>query len=195
MTANGVQNLEEGLMVKDLTSPYVVGEKSRSRQHWIKMKADYSDQTTNLDVLVLGAYWASGRARGGRFSSFLLGVQADEKERAEEEGFMAVDEEEGQRSVLSGRRFYTLGRTGSGFTTKDLEELHRYVDERGGWKRWQVSVYLNVLVIEPVEEVLHNHRSFMNTTSSIYASCTLRAIICSSICNGRLIRPASCPST
>lgn len=182
-------------MVKDLTSPYVVGEKSRSRQHWIKMKADYSDQTTNLDVLVLGAYWASGRSRGGRFSSFLLGVQADEKEREEEGGFMAVDDEEGQRSVLGGRRFYTLGRIGSGFMTKDLEELHRYVDQRGGWKRWQVSMHSKLLEIWLVEAVLHKCSFNEHDALIIYVVYMSSQLMLMTFILTRLIRRASCPST
>ena len=46
---------EEGLVVKDLTSPYLIGEKSRKSAKWVKMKPEYGDQTTDLDLIVLGA--------------------------------------------------------------------------------------------------------------------------------------------
>lgn len=35
---------EEGLVVKDLSSEYCIGEKSRQKAHWVKMKPEYSDQ-------------------------------------------------------------------------------------------------------------------------------------------------------
>jgi hypothetical protein len=37
---------EEGLVVKDLAAEYCVGEKSRQKAHWVKMKPEYSDQVT-----------------------------------------------------------------------------------------------------------------------------------------------------
>lgn len=45
---------EEGLVVKDLTSPYLIGEKSRKSAKWVKMKPEYGDQTTDLDLIVIG---------------------------------------------------------------------------------------------------------------------------------------------
>ena len=45
---------EEGLVVKDLTSKYYLGEKSRKTSKWIKMKPEYGDQTTDLDFVVIG---------------------------------------------------------------------------------------------------------------------------------------------
>ena len=38
---------EEGLVVKDLSSPYILGEASRTKQSpWVKLKPDYNDQVT-----------------------------------------------------------------------------------------------------------------------------------------------------
>ena len=37
-----LQNMEEGLMVKDLKSAYILGEKARGLQHWVKMKVSES---------------------------------------------------------------------------------------------------------------------------------------------------------
>jgi ATP-dependent DNA ligase len=42
---------EEGLMVKDLTSGYIIGKKAPK---WVKMKPEYGDQTTDLDLVVIG---------------------------------------------------------------------------------------------------------------------------------------------
>jgi len=77
------QNIEEGLLVKDLESPYVLGERGRGLQYWMKMKAEYSDLTTNLDVIVLGAYYSEGKRRSGRLASFLLGVAESPAEATE----------------------------------------------------------------------------------------------------------------
>lgn len=69
-----LQDMEEGLMVKDLSSAYLLGEKARGLQQWCKMKPEFSDQTTNLDVIVLGAYYSEGKRRSGRIASLLVGV-------------------------------------------------------------------------------------------------------------------------
>lgn len=45
---------EEGLVVKNLSSKYYLGEKSRKIAKWIKMKPEYGDQTTDLDFVVIG---------------------------------------------------------------------------------------------------------------------------------------------
>lgn len=38
------------------------------------MKPEYSDQTTNLDVCVVGGYYGDGSRRSGLLSHFLLAV-------------------------------------------------------------------------------------------------------------------------
>ena len=45
---------EEGLVVKDLTSRYELGELSGKIPKWVKMKPEYGDQTTDLDLVVIG---------------------------------------------------------------------------------------------------------------------------------------------
>ena len=67
------QDMEEGL-VKDLTSAYLLEGKARGLQQWCKMKPEFSDQTTNLDMIVLGAYSSEGKRRSGRVASLLVGV-------------------------------------------------------------------------------------------------------------------------
>lgn len=112
-----------------------------------RVQADYSDQTSNLDVLILGGYWAKGRARGGRFASFLVGVKDSSSGGSTGDplllsGMDQDDEDEEQQQPwanVGGVRFYTLGRTGSGFSTEDMAELHQHIEDRGGWKPWQVG--------------------------------------------------------
>jgi ATP-dependent DNA ligase len=69
---------EEGLVVKDGLSPYLLGMRSRQSQHWVKMKPEYSDLTRDLDLIILGAYFGEGSSmRGKGLSTFLLGIRDD----------------------------------------------------------------------------------------------------------------------
>src|SRR5206468_3285887 len=92
-----VENGEEGLVVKDALSIYELASRKDS---WVKMKPgtlkhllhwsaicsnhvhflfiDYGDLTTDIDVVILGAYYGEGRStRGKGLSTFLCGVKAD----------------------------------------------------------------------------------------------------------------------
>ncbi|KAG7366607.1 ATP dependent DNA ligase domain containing protein [Nitzschia inconspicua] len=61
----------EGLVVKDLASPYIMGE----RKYWWKFKPDYeSGEAVDIDVVILGASFATGLRDGGTPSSYLVGV-------------------------------------------------------------------------------------------------------------------------
>jgi hypothetical protein len=69
---------EEGLVVKDGFSPYLLGMRSRQSQNWVKMKPEYSDLTRDLDLIILGAYYGEGNSmRGKGLSTFLLGIRDD----------------------------------------------------------------------------------------------------------------------
>jgi len=66
---------QEGIMVKDLASPYVLGNASRSLGYWRKLKADYeiTGHAADIDCVVLGGYFATGNSMSGWMSSFLIG--------------------------------------------------------------------------------------------------------------------------
>ncbi|KAL3943081.1 MAG: hypothetical protein SGBAC_002814 [Bacillariaceae sp.] len=67
---------KEGIVIKDLASPYILGEPSRRRKHWFKFKPDYERATGNavdIDVVILGGTYASGLKHSGKMSSFLCG--------------------------------------------------------------------------------------------------------------------------
>ncbi|CAJ1953471.1 unnamed protein product [Cylindrotheca closterium] len=67
---------KEGIVIKDLASPYILGEPSRRRKHWFKFKPDYERATGNavdIDVVILGGTYASGLKHSGKISSFLCG--------------------------------------------------------------------------------------------------------------------------
>lgn len=104
----------EGLVVKNLSSPYQAGSRGF---HWIKLKATTSaleklregSKTANkildtVDCLVMGAY--KGRGKRARFGigGFLLGARRDDK-------------------------FYTISRLGSGLSDEQLREARRKVEK------------------------------------------------------------------
>jgi len=70
------QECEEGLIIKDLCAPYVY-ERGSS---WFKLKADYSKlgYASDIDVIVLGANYATGLGKAGLLSHFVIGCIDDE---------------------------------------------------------------------------------------------------------------------
>ncbi|EFC36977.1 predicted protein [Naegleria gruberi] len=59
---------EEGLVLKDLCSPY-----EPNARHWLKMKKDYlKGMADSVDLVVLGAYLGTG-SKGGLMSVFMMG--------------------------------------------------------------------------------------------------------------------------
>jgi ATP-dependent DNA ligase len=53
---------QEGIMIKNLNAPYMLGEASRYKGYWRKLKPDYdgssqSHPINDLDCLVLGGYF------------------------------------------------------------------------------------------------------------------------------------------
>ena len=51
-------NQEEGIVIKDIQSPYIPNDRSN---HWIKMKAAYMDGLGDtMDVLIIAGYYGKG---------------------------------------------------------------------------------------------------------------------------------------
>lgn len=57
-----------------------IGDKSRKCALWVKMKPEYSEQTEDMDVIVLAAGFANGKMRSGLLSKFLVGVAEPNEE-------------------------------------------------------------------------------------------------------------------
>jgi hypothetical protein len=66
---------QEGLIFKDLSTPYILGDTSRGLQYWLKLKADYEKlgHASDIDAIVLGAFYATGLSRSGQINHFLMG--------------------------------------------------------------------------------------------------------------------------
>ena len=66
----------EGIVLKDLAAPYILGTASRNRKYWHKFKPDYmktEGDVVDMDVVILGAYFATGLRHSGQLSHFLCG--------------------------------------------------------------------------------------------------------------------------
>ena len=63
----------EGLLFKDLSTPYYLGEESKTTRYWHKFKPDYfnGSAASDLDLIVIGAYYATGLRNSGKPSSLL----------------------------------------------------------------------------------------------------------------------------
>ncbi|MQL70275.1 hypothetical protein Taro_002562, partial [Colocasia esculenta] len=65
-----VENRDEGIVLKDLGSKWEPSDRSGK---WLKLKPDYIHAGADLDVLIIGGYFGSGR-RGGEVAQFLMGL-------------------------------------------------------------------------------------------------------------------------
>jgi hypothetical protein len=90
----------EGLVVKNLESVYTLHGRE---DDWIKVKPEYMDSLgEEVDVLVMGGFWGSGR-RGGTLSSFVCGVLDD--------------------SDPDQPKFLSFCKVGSGFSMEDFSKI------------------------------------------------------------------------
>lgn len=69
----------EGLVLKDLATPYGLGNRFRTKGYWFKLKDDYdrSGNAADIDVLVLGASFATGMRKAKLLNRFLVGCRED----------------------------------------------------------------------------------------------------------------------
>ncbi|CAK7345720.1 unnamed protein product [Dovyalis caffra] len=65
-----IENRAEGIVLKDLGSKWEPSDRSGK---WLKLKPEYIRAGSDLDVLIIGGYYGSGR-RGGEVAQFLLGL-------------------------------------------------------------------------------------------------------------------------
>ncbi|OAE29906.1 hypothetical protein AXG93_773s1460 [Marchantia polymorpha subsp. ruderalis] len=92
---------EEGIILKDLDSKWEPTDRSGK---WLKLKPDYVHTGSDLDVLIIGGYYGSGR-RGGQVAQFLLGLAEPPKP--------------GQYPT----RFFSFCKVGTGLTDEESDHL------------------------------------------------------------------------
>jgi DNA ligase-4 len=111
-----IQRASEGLVIKNPCSMYRLNERN---DDWMKIKPEYMTEFgENLDLVVIGGYYGSGR-RGGGLSSFLCGLRASD--------IVGPNGEESQK-------FYSFAKCGGGFTVQDYADIRHNTD--GKWRDW-----------------------------------------------------------
>lgn len=96
-----VDNREEGIVLKDLDSKWEPGDRSGK---WLKLKPDYIHAGTDLDVIIVGGYYGSGR-RGGEVAQFLVGLAVPSNDNSYP------------------KRFLSFCRVGTGLSDEELDAL------------------------------------------------------------------------
>ncbi|EEY65982.1 DNA ligase, putative [Phytophthora infestans T30-4] len=121
-----VSNGGEGVIMKDLNAHYMCGESSRKAKKWLKLKPDYAGMTTDLDVIIVGGFYGTGRRRSGNVSVFLLGVLAH-----------SLDEKKAAEATKPGAAcpvVYTFAKVGTGYNLEELEQMRQELEPY--WQPW-----------------------------------------------------------
>ncbi|CAH9140878.1 unnamed protein product [Cuscuta epithymum] len=96
-----LENRDEGIVLKDLNSKWDPSDRSGK---WLKLKPDYIWPGSDLDVLIIGGYYGSGR-HGGKVAQFLVGLS------------------ERPSPGTYPRRFISFCRVGTGLSDEELEAV------------------------------------------------------------------------
>ncbi|KDD74401.1 hypothetical protein H632_c1341p0, partial [Helicosporidium sp. ATCC 50920] len=107
---------EEGVVLKSVTSPWVVNDRSGA---WVKIKPDYVHRL-DIDAVVLGGWYGSGR-RNQRLSQYLLGLRLGGKR---EEAAAVADDACVRDSRDCNSQFITFCRVGGGLGDDERAELN-----------------------------------------------------------------------
>ncbi|MFA5050235.1 MAG: ATP-dependent DNA ligase [Candidatus Micrarchaeia archaeon] len=96
------QNLE-GIMAKDLNSPYTAGKRKFA---WIKLKKSYGHSVDTIDCTIIGYYLGKGSRTKFGFGGLLCAVYNSDTSK-----------------------FETIANVGSGFSESDMEDLQKILDK------------------------------------------------------------------
>ncbi len=94
----------EGLMLKQLDSPYRAGARG---SNWLKLKREYRNELgDSLDLVVIGAFFGRGR-RTGRYGALLLATYDDQTDT-----------------------FRSICKVGTGFTDESLDQFYQILSDK-----------------------------------------------------------------
>ncbi|XP_054805220.1 DNA ligase 4 [Prosopis cineraria] len=96
-----IENRDEGIVLKDLGSKWEPSDRSGK---WMKLKPEYIRAGSDLDALIIGGYYGSGR-RGGEVAQFLVGLAERPSPSAHP------------------KRFISFCRVGTGLSDDELDAL------------------------------------------------------------------------
>ncbi len=124
-----IERQEEGLVLKDLESRWVPGERDKK---WVKLKPDYLP-TEDLDVVVVGGFKGTGALRGGKIAEYLVGIVEAPRRRGDGDEDGDGDDafgDDGIRDVGDANsppplpsRVLTFSKVGTGMSARVMERL------------------------------------------------------------------------
>ena len=101
---NAINSGCEGLMLKQLDSPYRAGARANN---WLKLKREYRNELgDSLDLVVVGAFYGRGR-RTGRYGALLLSAYDDQTDA-----------------------FPSICKVGTGFTDDSLDQFYQILSDK-----------------------------------------------------------------
>ncbi len=101
---NAINSGCEGLMLKQLDSPYRAGARA---SNWLKLKREYRNELgDSLDLVVVGAFYGRGR-RTGRYGALLLSAYDPETDT-----------------------FPSICKVGTGFTDESLDQFYQILSDK-----------------------------------------------------------------
>ena len=101
---NAINSGCEGLMLKQLDSPYRAGARA---SNWLKLKREYRNELgDSLDLVVVGAFYGRGR-RTGRYGALLLSAYDDQTDA-----------------------FPSICKVGTGFTDDSLDQFYQILSDK-----------------------------------------------------------------
>ena len=101
---NAINSGCEGLMLKQLDSPYRVGARA---SNWLKLKREYRNELgDSLDLVVVGAFYGRGR-RTGRYGALLLSTYDEETDT-----------------------YPSVCKVGTGFTDESLDQFYQILSDK-----------------------------------------------------------------
>ncbi|CAF2409663.1 unnamed protein product [Rotaria sp. Silwood2] len=133
-----IEERQEGIVVKDPWSVYKPNV--RENGGWYKIKPDYTiGLNDEIDCLIVGGYFGTGRLRAGMLSHFLCCAvvkQANTTNNSEQKN---PDDENATTSTqckpdVHDYLYYTFCKIGSGYTHKELLDFNNRFANK--WKPW-----------------------------------------------------------
>ena len=112
-----IERQEEGLVLKDLESRWVPGERDKK---WVKLKPDYLP-TEDLDVVVVGGFKGTGALRGGKIAEYLVGIVEAPKAVGDERDPLG----EGTKTPGFPTRVISFSKVGTGMSAGVMERLRK----------------------------------------------------------------------
>ncbi|MFZ1077004.1 MAG: ATP-dependent DNA ligase [Nitrosotalea sp.] len=101
---NAINSGCEGLMLKQLDSPYRAGARA---SNWLKLKREYRNELgDSLDLVVVGAFYGRGR-RTGRYGALLLSTYDEETDS-----------------------YPSVCKVGTGFTDESLDQFYQILSDK-----------------------------------------------------------------